>query len=372
MNAEKNSYREVDENSDDDSEREKNSEHSSDEEESADVLDAPTEDLDEVRRYLAAKLGISVPGRGDDDQRQPAILESFDLKGIANYILSGKGKNIVVMAGAGISTSAGIPDFRTPGTGLYSNLEKYNLPRPEAIFDIGFFKENPKPFFYLAKELYPGKFSPTLSHFFIKLLEVKGLLLRHYTQNIDTLEREAGVSDDKLVEAHGAFHTAHCIACSKEFSKEWVKEKVFSDTIPHCTKENCRGIVKPDIVFFGESLPERFFRCTRTDFRACDLLIILGTSLVVQPFASLINMVGEECPRLLINREKVGEASRLEDIICGGGLHFSDSGGYRDVAYLGSCDAGCGELAKLLGWEEDLKSIMEGYQGEGWGATASL
>lgn len=76
----------------------------------------------------------------------------------------------------------GIPDFRTPGTGLYSNLEKYNLPFPEAIFDIEYFRNNPKPFFVLAKELYPGSFAPTPSHWFIRLLHDKGLLLRHYTQ----------------------------------------------------------------------------------------------------------------------------------------------------------------------------------------------
>ena len=78
--------------------------------------------------------------------------------------------------------SSGIPDFRSPGTGLYNNLEKYNLPFPEAIFDIEFFKSNPKPFFVLAKDLYPGAFNPTPSHWFIRLLHEKGILLRHYTQ----------------------------------------------------------------------------------------------------------------------------------------------------------------------------------------------
>lgn len=81
-----------------------------------------------------------------------------------------------------LSLFPGIPDFRSPGSGLYNNLEKYNLPHPEAIFDIEFFKTNPKPFFVLAKELYPGSFNPTPSHWFVRLLHEKGLLLRHYTQ----------------------------------------------------------------------------------------------------------------------------------------------------------------------------------------------
>lgn len=89
-----------------------------------------------------------------------------------------------------ISTK-GIPDFRTPGTGLYDNLQKYNLPYPEAVFDLDFYKRNPGPFLLLAKELWPrtvedgGTISPTISHCFVSLLEKKNLLSRCYTQNID-------------------------------------------------------------------------------------------------------------------------------------------------------------------------------------------
>jgi len=344
----------------DDSDAEKNSTHTSDEE---DQVDAPgvNDRVESVREYLAAKLGIGKDKlkSHDDDQRHPAVLSSVDFEGIIDYIKSGKAKNIITMAGAGISTSAGIPDFRSPGTGLYDNLQKYDLPNPMAIFDISFFWENPKPFFLLAKELYPGKFEPTASHYFIKLLEEKSLLLRHFTQNIDTLERVAGISDEKLVEAHGAFHTGHCIKCRKEYSQEWLKEIIFKDEIPTCEKNNCGGFVKPDIVFFGENLPPRFFQCLRSDFEKCDLLIILGTSLVVQPFASLIDRVNKDCPRLLINMEKAGVASRLDQIMSGGGLQLDNSDNFRDVAWLGDCDQGCKELAKGLGWEEELEMLMK-------------
>ncbi|XP_006817022.1 NAD-dependent protein deacetylase sirtuin-2-like, partial [Saccoglossus kowalevskii] len=133
-------------------------------------------------------------------------------------------KNIVVLTGAGISTSAGIPDFRSPESGLYDNLQKYNLPNPQAIFEIGYFKENPEPFFTLAKELYPGSFKPTICHYFIKLLSDKNLLLRNYTQNVDSLERIAGVPGDKMVEAHGTFHTGHCLGeCRREYTHEWMR-----------------------------------------------------------------------------------------------------------------------------------------------------
>jgi NAD-dependent SIR2 family protein deacetylase len=80
----------------------------------------------------------------------------LDLAGVASLISSGKARRIIVMTGAGVSVSAGIPDFRTPGTGLYSQLERFGLPEPEAVFSIGFFKKNPKPFHLLAKELFPG------------------------------------------------------------------------------------------------------------------------------------------------------------------------------------------------------------------------
>ena len=346
------------EDSDDDSEAEKNSVHSSDDEDQVDAVDG-TSSVEAVRQYLAAKLGIGSKdlkgSDGDDDQKHPSILTSVDFDGIIEYIKEGKSKNIITMAGAGISTSAGIPDFRSPGTGLYDNLQKYELPNPTAIFDIRFFQQNPKPFYTLAKELYPGKFEPTASHYFIKLLEKKDLLLRHYTQNIDTLERVAGIGDDVIVEAHGAFHKGHCIKCRKEYSQEWIKEIIFKDEVPTC---ECGGFVKPDIVFFGENLPERFFKCMQTDFGKCDLLIILGTSLVVQPFASLIDRVGPNCPRLLINMEKAGVSSRLDQVLGGGGLQIDNPGNYRDVAWLGDCDQGCRELAEGLGWGEELEEML--------------
>ena len=119
----------------------------------------------------------------------PELTAPESIKSIAELLSSNKYKNIIILTGAGVSCNAGIPDFRTPGTGLYDNLSKYNLPFPEAVFDLGFYKNNPDPFVQLASELWPGlKHSPTITHSFIALLEKKGLLLRNYTQNIDMLD----------------------------------------------------------------------------------------------------------------------------------------------------------------------------------------
>ena len=109
------------------------------------------------------------------------------------------------MAGAGISVSAGIPDFRSPGTGLYDNLEKYDLPNPQSIFELSYFRERPDAFYMLAKELWPDNFEPTPTHRFIALLHSKGLLKRCFTQNIDSLEASAGIPKDMIVAAHGNF-----------------------------------------------------------------------------------------------------------------------------------------------------------------------
>ncbi|KAM4677738.1 NAD-dependent protein deacetylase sirtuin-3-like isoform 2-T3 [Discoglossus pictus] len=223
------------------------------------------------RRRLIAKRMSKKVGK----KPLPAPLTYMD---IADMILNKKCKNIIVMAGAGISTNSGIPDFRSPGTGLYDNLMQYNIPYPEAIFDIDYFTYNPGPFYTLAQELYPGKYKPNFVHYFVKLLHDKGLLLRCYTQNIDGLERMAGIPPEKLVEAHGTFSSASCHLCYTPFDAEEAREYIMTERIPRC--KICSGFVKPDIVFFGEDLPQSYHKVVQ-DFPKADLLIVMGTSLAV-------------------------------------------------------------------------------------------
>lgn len=266
------------------------------------------------------------------------VLSSSSIEGIAEYILQGKAKTIMMISGAGISTSAGIPDFRSPDSGLYSNLERLDLPYPEAVFDISYFRQNPEPFYILAKELYPGKFYPTVSHCFIALLQEKELLGMAYSQNVDTLERIAGVRADKIVEAHGSFATQRCIDCKTPHPDDLMMQAIESGEVPICQVSTCHGMVKPDIVFFGESLPSEFSE-KRMLMPSADLVIIMGTSLSVHPFAGLPQFALKNVPRLLINLECVGGlGSRLNDVV-----------------YLGRCDDGVRELADALGWREELE-----------------
>ncbi|KAL8618864.1 hypothetical protein ACOMHN_000871 [Nucella lapillus] len=327
--------------------------------------DSDSTSVDQLQDFMNRILHIHGQG-GPEGEDVPRRLEDISLEGIGRYIQSGKCRKIVTMVGAGISTSAGIPDFRSPGSGLYDNLHQYNLPHPQAVFMIDFFRENPKPFFALAKELFPGSLKPTLCHYFIQMLHMKGLLLRHYTQNIDTLERVAGLPSAKLVEAHGTFNTAHCLECEEEYSLPWTKERIFADEIPTCVKKKCTGVVKPDIVFFGESLPPRFSECVPKDLKQCDLLIIMGTSLVVQPFASLVTRLPPTTPRLYINLEKPpsGREDMLSLLLGGGGnFNFDAEDNYRDVFQQVTCDDGCAMLANMLGWGDELRTLMkEGHE----------
>uniref|UniRef100_A0A6M2CSK6 Putative sirtuin 5 n=2 Tax=Rhipicephalus microplus TaxID=6941 RepID=A0A6M2CSK6_RHIMP len=308
--------------------------------------------LSHLSDFLYQKL------RFGNDEEPVHILDEPTIDGIVRYIKSGKCKNIIAMIGAGISTAAGIPDFRSPNSGINSKLGKFNLPSPEAIFEIGYFRRNPAPFYALARQLFPKNLKPTLSHCFLRLLHQKGLLLRLYTQNIDCLERLAGIPAEAIVEAHGTFHTSHCLSCNCEYSLDWLRERIAAEAVPLCL--NCNSPVKPDIVFFGERLPDRFFDLSEEDFARCDLLLIVGTSLQVQPFAGLVDKVHNSIPRLLINLEKCGQDNLVSKILgLGCGLDFDSEANFRDVALIGTCDNGCREMADRLGWKDDLMQLID-------------
>ncbi|XP_043375244.1 NAD-dependent protein deacetylase sirtuin-1 isoform X6 [Dermochelys coriacea] len=243
-------------------------------------------------------------------------------------------KKIIVLTGAGVSVSCGIPDFRSRD-GIYARLavDFPDLPDPQAMFDIEYFRKDPRPFFKFAKEIYPGQFQPSLCHKFIALMDKDGKLLRNYTQNIDTLEQVAGIQ--RIIQCHGSFATASCLICKYKVDCEAVRGDIFNQVVPRCPRcppDEPLAIMKPEIVFFGENLPEQFHRAMKYDKDEVDLLIVIGSSLKVRPVALIPSSIPHEVPQILINREPLPH------------LHF-------DVELLGDCDVIINELCQRLGGE---------------------
>ncbi|OGM49058.1 NAD-dependent histone deacetylase SIR2 [Aspergillus bombycis] len=244
-----------------------------------------------------------------------------------------------------ISTSLGIPDFRSKDTGLYSQLAHLGLSDPQEVFDIHIFRDDPSIFYSIAKDILPTekKYSPT--HGFIRLLQDKGKLLTNYTQNIDNIEANAGVLPEKIVQCHGSFATATCVKCEYKVSGDALFEDIRKGNVPECTscqkaieEDSLRpqgqkrkrstngthksrksdgdesseeedyelptpGVMKPDITFFGEDLPDEFGqRLIRHDRDKVDLVIVIGTSLKVAPVAEVPGVLPRHVPQIYISR----------------------------------------------------------------------
>merc|ERR1712216_129817 len=206
------------------------------------------------------------------------------------------------------------------------------------------------------------KWKATLSHWFVKFLEDEGILLRLYTQNIDGLDYQTGIDSKKVCNVHGSIATISCESCEEPVNFEEfcnsVRQNIkdiygvdvtapTNSTSITCTKCG-QPTVKPDTVLFGSSLPGRFFRLVEEDLHRADLLIVLGSSLVVSPANSLVMRVLDDCPRLVVNKEKVGE-----DL----GIRYGTRS-VRDVFCPQACDEGLFELIKLLGWDEKIRSVL--------------
>ena len=420
---------------------------------------------------LASALGIDLPDGITAEDFQAFLWQSHilntgrqklqNINRIEQVIeLINKSSSILVLTGAGISVSAGIPDFRSEN-GLYSQLkEKFNLSDPTTMFDIKYFLCDPSLFYSFGGDICPGfddkqcKYYPTPTHYFIKLLEKKGKLLRNYTQNIDTLEYRAGIKN--IITCHGSYMTASCCNCQFQINGIHIQKHIFNKKIPFCpyccpnksnlkhlikiyqnnkknklrkhckiiTMNKCRniiqfklpkilcsmqylqkgcpvifsfddnklqkaifdtdqlkeeenddddndddinmnfkclllkcddeeilnichdaviqwlkteinsyGVIKPDIVFFSEALSVNYHNTLEQDIKKCDLLLIMGTSLQVEPVSSIPKKIPSDIPAILINRECVGYPNQF------------------DVNLLGNCDDVCMTLINKLKWK---------------------
>ncbi|WWD21658.1 hypothetical protein CI109_106144 [Kwoniella shandongensis] len=288
-------------------------------------------------------------------------------------------KRIIILSGAGISTSCGIPDFRS-STGLYAQLQdegRYELDDPQQMFDIRYFRERPEVFYSFAKQIYPSNFVPSPCHRWIKMLEDRGQLLRNYTQNIDTLENLAGVT--KVLQCHGSFSTASCLRCKTRVPGPTIEPYIMAQKVPYCGA--CReardqeiearrkqreaakkskgkgkarawgngdddddedsdesewgggepGIIKPDITFFGQALDSEFDECLFKDREEVDLLLIIGTSLKVAPVSEVLTHIPHSVPQIFINLTPVHHVQ-------------------PDICLLGDADSIVTYLSSQLGW----------------------
>lgn len=187
---------------------------------------------------------------------------------------------IAFFTGAGISTLSGIPDFRSKN-GLYSN--RYHGKKPEKILHIKYFNKHPEEFYAFYREkLLIDNIDPNVIHLFISELQQLGKEVTVVTQNIDGLHEKAGSL--KIHNLHGTIHKNYCVDCKKEYDIDYIKQ---TDGIPYC--KECGGIIRPAITFYGEFLNKETFKQARLDTKNADLLIVLGTSLVVYPASEIVS-----------------------------------------------------------------------------------
>ncbi len=221
-------------------------------------------------------------------------------------------KRIAFLGGAGLSTESGIPDFRS-SDGIYRARKAYGVP-PEILLSHDFFEDYPEIFFdyYRKNLLYPDAL-PNKAHKALAKLEQDGKLNAVITQNIDNLHQLAGSKN--VLELHGSVYRNHCIRCRRCYPIETILN---AKGVPYC---ECGGIIKPDVVLYGEGLDNRVLTESVRAIRQADTMIVGGTSLAVYPAAGLIDyFTGKnlvlinlsETPRdsdaTLCVHEKIGEA----------------------------------------------------------------
>jgi NAD-dependent SIR2 family protein deacetylase len=313
----------------------------------------------------------------DEDIEYPFGTVPTNLQHVAEFIQSDQCQRILVLAGAGMSVAAGIPDYRSHD-GFYATLQAHQLtatPQQQAAIqqdktfalDQHLFLENPLPCLELKRDFILGvherRWKPTLAHRFCALLaqQHSHKLVRWYTQNIDGLE-DLSTLGDKVVHVHGTMSQADCAHCGAmqdtaafhQHVKTHIKDVTGHDPMAPTTSQpmlctNCHQPgVKPAIVLFRSSLPKVFFEKLPQDLQDIDLLLILGTSLRVAPANSIVWRVPSSCLRVVINREPVGQH-----------LGIRHSNPKRDFHAAGDCESVVLELMEHMGWLSLLEECVD-------------
>ncbi|HUV15126.1 MAG TPA: NAD-dependent deacylase [Pelolinea sp.] len=200
----------------------------------------------------------------------------------------------VVFTGAGISTHSGIPDFRSPDSGLWNQHD------PFEVASIWAFSHHPETFFDWIRPLSitAEAAEPNKAHKAIAELEKQGYVKSVITQNIDGLHQKSG--SKKVLELHGSARTATCSHCGKKHEQDYFKRIIIRENgIPQCV--NCGKTIKPDVVLFGEALPREVWNEAYHECLLTDLIIVVGSSLEVTPANTLPDMAKRNGAKLIIN-----------------------------------------------------------------------
>jgi NAD-dependent deacetylase len=199
------------------------------------------------------------------------------INAVADMIIDSE--KVVVFTGAGVSTESGIPDFRSPG-GIWTKFDPDDFTIHKFLHSL---ETRKKMWQLLIGGGLIADAKPNQSHLAVAELEKLGKLDRVITQNIDNLHQKAGNSAEKVIELHGNMRRVICLSCNKSYPPEEVVQRLKEEEVPDC--ESCHGILKPDVVFFGETLPQKALTDAANHSANCDLLIVIGSSLVVYPAA---------------------------------------------------------------------------------------
>ena len=301
----------------------------------------------------------------------PPVRKYSDLKDLAVDLKSGMYENIVVLSGAGTSCAAGIPDFRSPG-GMYDTLkpevltatkeEKFRMRQdPTFVVEKQAFFRNQFPYHEVRRPFILGtqekKWKPTLFHHFMARLDKENFLRKVVTQNIDGLEYQTSINPGKVCPCHGSLAQAACENCKApmdfdEFCalvKKNIKDIYGADATapkkstnmkcPHCRL----ATLKPTTVLFGSQLPETFFEVLKNDLPEADLVVVVGTSLLVSPANQIVNLC-DNVPRIVIDHQIPAGAAAL-------GMDFTNQ---RDSFFQGDCDEVIAKLMNHLHWLQDV------------------
>jgi len=220
-----------------------------------------------------------------------------------------KAKYAVALTGAGLSTPSGIPDFRSEGTGLWSRYE------PMEVASLNTFRTDPERFFVwfqpLACQIFDAK--PNAAHVALAKLENAGFLKDIITQNIDFLHHRAGSKN--VIEMHGTLRTLSCTQCFRQEQVEnHVKAFIEQGKLPRCTE--CNGLMKPDVILYGEQLPQQAWYDAQKSCHQSDLIMVAGSSLEVVPVAGLpVQAINHGAHLIIINNAETYLNVRADVVI---------------------------------------------------------